>query len=378
MINFPTNKFKNFRSNDYPKFLLKIVLIIVTGSISSLFFVKTDEITELRGEVISGLGIQTLKSPIDGMLKNIYVIDGEKVEKNQKLFEFDGKKLNTQINSYEKQLEIHSNDLKNIQNDCILADNLLQKKIKIANKEHSLRKGILHKFESLFNEGAVSQLEYLKQQSRYLEAQNILYQTKTNVELQKTECQKQTNELNLKISKVKNERQIANTSLKELIVRSPGNGFIYDLSPIENGSSMMEGERLASYVPKSKLFVRATASGKDIADLSTGKDVTMRFDSYDFTKYGTIKGAINKIAPQRRSSTSKDSFQSRDNNFSSSQYTILISLDKNYVELKDKKFPLLLGMDTSILIELRQKPLIEYFTNAFKLFYDPMKNVKTD
>ena len=87
---------------------------------------------------------------------------------------------------------------------------------------------------------------------------------------------------------------------------------------------------------------------------------------------------FKKIAPQRRSSTSKDSFQSRENNFSSSEYTILISLDKNYVELKDKKFPLLLGMDTSILIKLRQKPLIEYFTNAFKLFYDPMKNVKTN
>tara|TARA_Y100000589_G_scaffold170745_1_gene162171 strand:- start:294 stop:1430 length:1137 start_codon:yes stop_codon:yes gene_type:complete len=378
VINFPINKFKNFRSNDYPKFLLKIVLIIVAGSISSLFFVKTDEITELRGEVISGLGIQTLKSPIDGILKNIYVIDGEKVEKNQKLFEFDGKKLNSQIASYEKQLEIHSNDLKNIQNDCILVENLLQKKFKIAKKEYSLREGILLKFESLFNEGAVSQLDYLQQQSRYLEAQNNFYQTNTNIELQKTECQKQINELNLKISKVNNERQIANTSLKELIVRSPGKGFIYDFSPIENGSSMMDGERLASYVPKSKLFVRATVSGKDIADLSIGKAVTMRFDSYDFTKYGTIEGSINKIAPQRRSSTSKDSFQSKDNNFSSSEYTILISLDKNYVKLKDKKFPLLLGMDTSILIELRQKPLIEYFTNAFKLFYDPMKNVKTD
>ena len=55
----------------------------------------------------------------------------------------------------------------------------------------------------------------------------------------------------------------------------------------------------------------------------------MRFDSYDFTKYGTIEGTINKIAPQRRSSSSKDSFESRDNNLSSSQYTILISLNKN-------------------------------------------------
>ena len=115
MINFPSSKFKNFRLNDYPNFLLKIVLIIVATSISSLFFVKTDEITELRGEVISGLGIQTLKSPIDGILKNIYVIDGEKVEKNQKLFEFDGKKLNSQITSYKRELELHSNDLKNVQ-----------------------------------------------------------------------------------------------------------------------------------------------------------------------------------------------------------------------------------------------------------------------
>ena len=60
MINFSKSKFKDLKLNDYPQFLLKIVLIIVATSISSLFFIKTDEITELRGEVISGLGIQTL------------------------------------------------------------------------------------------------------------------------------------------------------------------------------------------------------------------------------------------------------------------------------------------------------------------------------
>jgi multidrug resistance efflux pump len=378
MINFPKSKFKDLKLNDYPQFLLKIVLIIVATSISSLFFIKTDEITELRGEVISGLGIQTLKSPIDGILKKIFVFDGEKVEKNQKLFELDGQKLNSKLISYERELELYSNDLENIKNDCILVSNLLETKIEIAKKEYSLQKDILLKFESLINEGAISELDLLNQKSRFLESQNSLSQTNTNIELQKTECQTQSNELNLKISKVNNEKEIANTSLKELVVTSPGKGFIYDFSPIEEGSSMMEGERLASYVPQSKLFVRATVSGRDLADLSLGKDVIMRFDSYDFTKYGTINGSIKKIAPQRRSSSSKDSFQSRENNFSSSEYTILISLDKNFVELKGKEFPLLLGMDTSILIKLRQKPLIEYFTNAFKLFYDPMKNVKTD
>ena len=378
MINYPKTKFKDLKLNDYPQFLLKIVLIIVATSISSLFFIKTDEITELRGEVISGLGIQTLKSPIDGILKKIFVFDGEKVEKNQKLFELDGQKLKSKLISYERELELYSNDLENIKNDCILVNNLLETKIEIAKKEYSLQKDILLKFESLINEGAISELDLLNQKSRFLESQNSLSQTNTNIELQKTECQTQSNELNLKISKVNNEKEIANTSLKELVVKSPGKGFIYDFSPIEEGSSMMEGERLASYVPQSKLFVRATVSGRDLADLSLGKDVIMRFDSYDFTKYGTINGSIKKIAPQRRSSSSKDSFQSRENNFSSSEYTILISLDKNFVELKGKEFPLLLGMDTSILIKLRQKPLIEYFTNAFKLFYDPMKNVKTN
>ena len=71
-----------------------------------------------------------------------------------------------------------------------MVDNLLQKKLKIAKKEYSLREGILLKFESLFNEGAVSQLDFLQRQSRYLEAQNNLNQTKTNIELQKTKCQK--------------------------------------------------------------------------------------------------------------------------------------------------------------------------------------------
>ena len=185
MINLSTKKFKDFRLNDYPKLLLKIVLIIITSSIASLFFVKTDEITELRGEVISGLGIQTLKSPIDGILKKIYVIDGEKIEKNQALFEFDGKKLNSQINSYERELELHFNDLKNIQSDCILVDNLLETKMEIAMKEYSLQEDILLKYKLLINEGAISQLNFLNQKSRTLEAQNILNKSKNNIYLKK-------------------------------------------------------------------------------------------------------------------------------------------------------------------------------------------------
>ena len=311
MINFPTKKIRDLRLNEYPNLLLKIVLIIIAGSISSLFIIKTDEITELRGEVISGLGIQILKSPIDGNLKRIYVNDGEKVDKKQDLFEFDGEKLSSQISSYERELELYLKDQKNIQTDCILLENLLERKMETANKEYSLQEEILLKFESLINEGAVSKYDYLQQQSRFLQSQDTLNQYKTDIELQKTGCQTQLNEINLKISKVNNDKKLATTSLKELIIRSPGKGFIYDISPIEEGSTMREGERLASYVPKSELFVRATVSGRDIADLSVGQEVTMRFDSYDFTKYGTAQGLIKKIAPQRRSSSAKDSFQSR-------------------------------------------------------------------
>ena len=146
MINFKFKKLSDFKLNDYPSLLLKIVLIIVTTSISSLFFIKTDEITELRGEVISGLGIQTIKSPIDGILKKIYVVDGEKIEKNQPLFEFDGKKLNSQFNSYARVLELYLSVLKNIQNDCILVDNLLETQMKIAMKEYSLQENICNSY----------------------------------------------------------------------------------------------------------------------------------------------------------------------------------------------------------------------------------------
>ena len=62
MINFSTKKIRDLRLNEYPNLLLKIVLIIVAGTISSLFIIKTDEITELRGEVISGLCIQKTRS----------------------------------------------------------------------------------------------------------------------------------------------------------------------------------------------------------------------------------------------------------------------------------------------------------------------------
>ena len=60
----------------------------------------------------------------------------------------------------------------------------------------------------------------------------------------------------------------------------------------------------------------------------------------------------------------------------SSEYTLTIGIDKIFYTKNGKKEKLKPGMEATILVTLRQRPIIEYFTDIFKNFYDPLKTVR--
>lgn len=92
-----------------------------------------------------------------------------------------------------------------------------------------------------------------------------------------------------------NERQ---TSLDRLLISSPETGIIKSLPFTTVGAVVNPSEVLAEILPVDvDLMVEVQISPREIGFIHEGQNVTIRVDTYDYARYGALKGVMEKISP---------------------------------------------------------------------------------
>ena len=88
-----------------------------------------------------------------------------------------------------------------------------------------------------------------------------------------------------------NEREVDLTAPRDAIVQS--------VAPISVGSVLQPGETLMTLTPiDAKLSVEADVSGADSGFVRVGDEVTIKFNTLPFLRYGTAKGTVRSISPE--------------------------------------------------------------------------------
>lgn len=344
-----------------------------------LFSLKTEENVQIRGEVAPKEGIFQIKSPSTSIVEKILVYDGDFVRKKQILFTFKKEFINKEIKDALKLAEISKKNRKDFNSHCKEKNALLLGKESASSQIYESDKKSYEMMKQLLETGSISQLQVLQayttmmaSKKEYLDLQSDLVQLKEQCNSGKLEKEKELSQINIRIESLKHESNL-------LEVKSPIDGYIYDIAPIAIGGVIQEQERIANIASDLDLIVKAIGSGKDITYLKTGTDVKIRVDSFPYTEYGVLTGTIINVAPQRRLSPNKDAMITDINSSrkqGSSEYTLTINIDKTFYTKHGKKEKLKPGMEATILVTLRQRPIIEYFTDIFKNFYDPLKTVR--
>ncbi|MDR2861392.1 MAG: HlyD family type I secretion periplasmic adaptor subunit [Syntrophobacterales bacterium] len=82
------------------------------------------------------------------------------------------------------------------------------------------------------------------------------------------------------------------------LITSPVNGYIYLLPSKTLGGVVTTAQPVAGIVPeKTPLIANVIISNKDIGFVRDNQDCVVKVDTFDFQKYGTIKGQIMTISP---------------------------------------------------------------------------------
>ena len=203
-----------------------------TLGIGWLAIAETEEIVITQGKLEPISGVIPIKIPLQGVTKNIYVKEGEKVKKGQLLIELDTEATQSKQNALIKSREINLE--------------------------------ILKKLDFLLKEGAVSEFQYLQQK--------------------------------LELNKLENEIASNNLTLKYQKIKAPVGGTIFNLIPQKPGYVANTTEPIMEIVPEDNLQARVEINSSKIGFVKVGKKADISIDSFPSSDFGVIKGTVTRVS----------------------------------------------------------------------------------
>ena len=96
-------------------------------------------------------------------------------------------------------------------------------------------------------------------------------------------------------------KELANLKLqrKEAELRSPLDGVVV-AGHVQPGDVLQPGKPLLEIAPQGGYRFEAVVASQDVGDLRVGMPVQIKFDAYDYQKYGVLTGKICYLSPDSR------------------------------------------------------------------------------
>lgn len=169
------------------------------------------------------------------------------------------------------------------------------------------------------------------------------------------------------------QRDIVKTEQRKNLQRltAPVDGMVQQLAIHTIGGVVTPAQTLLYIVPaESRLEIEAMVSNRDIGFVSAGQEAAIKIDTFNFTRYGLLRGTILSVsqdaiardrisdgASEKASGASTDSSEPRGREL---LYSARISLDRTQLAIEDKQVNLSPGMAVTAEIKTGRRRIISY------------------
>lgn len=413
--------------NPLGRIIFWIILCAMIFSGLWMYFGKIDIVVSARGKVIPVGEIKVLQPLDTGVVSSILVKEGDLIKKGQALMEIDPsavepemksieinlKHLELEIerseailnkkpfspdskvydsrsikiqrdiysslkNGLEKQLQAKRDEFKEVEEQIKSARTEKARNTSLfgvsTEKEKRLKQVLdiisIDEYEKVSNdllnyENNIEALGYKLDELGYRKSQiieGIAYieeDFRTNILKELFEKQKQAIALKAELDK------IAFRSVKQSIV-SPIDGYVNNIFIHTIGGVVTPAQKLISIVPvDSPLIIKAVLNNKDMGFVEKGMPVSVKIDTFDFQKYGLIRGEVQHI--------SKDSIE---NEKLGPVYEVYINMIDKHLMVDGKEMPLSSGMSLTAEIKVEKRRVIEFFIYPIIKYLDEGVSVR--
>lgn len=199
----------------------------------------------------------------------------------------------------------------------------------------------------------ISELSGARADASAARQQKAQYLAEWNRQLQEEliNCRKQYNTL-------KESERKAELKNKLIEIKSPVDGAVHKLDIHTVGAVVQEAQGLMQVVPEgTPMEVEAWMENKDIGFVNPGMPVEIKIDTFNFQKFGTLKGKVREISP--------DTIEDKDRG---PLYRVMVSMDEEKLHMDSRDLQVYPGMSVSAEIKTRKKRIIDFFLEPFQTY----------
>jgi len=400
------------------KILWAIVIFMLIATVW-MFLGKTDVVVSARANVVPVGNVKILQALSSGVIKNIYVKEGEAVKKDQLLMEIDpsveksniqAKKKNAQILSLEiakLQASIEGREFippsnadpsivammsgmqlserQNIQTQkneidaqmMQINDQISALQIDIENARKTLRMGKEQERRMRKVLDIIAKNDYYK-----LQRENLSYQHEIDRKMQEISAlRSKLNELRYqkegissgyksKLYQMLSQKRSQLAELKAQIdavafkeqkqqIKAPMDAVVSKVSFNTLGGVVQPAQELVRLIPKdAPMEFKAIVENKDIGFIKTGMPVAIKIDTYDYQKYGLFEGNVSKISPNAIEDKKLGLV-----------YEVYIKPKTKYLTVEGQKRYLIPGMSATAELKVAKRRIIEFFVYPLIKYY---------
>jgi len=335
------------------------VLLGTTGAaIAWLALAKTDEVVVAPGKLEPVGDVKTVQMPVGGVLEQILVKDGQRVQQGQVLLRLDNEatvdreaSIRQGILAKERQLR-----LKQVELSRYLALNDTQQQVLRRNRELEIQ--ILDRLASLQKNGATSELQYLQQRNKVREVEGEMEKNAVDRLRQKAILEQSVQQLQAELSDLRSKLTELSVNIRYQDLRSPVDGVVFDLKPKGQGFVAQTSEPVMKIVPFSALQAKVEIDSSDIGFGRVGRPAEISIDSFPSTDFGVLEGSLSSIG--------SDALQP-DQLKQTYRFPATVRLNSQQFRLRSGQvLPLQVGMSLTANIKLRKVSYLQLLLGSFQ------------
>ena len=391
------------------KFIYFSIFFILVIIISNLKIIEVLSLAD--GKIIPQGRIKFVQHLEGGIVEEILIKEGQKVETSQSLVILSKEKASSEfeeinsrlksvnlsilrVNSEKEKLNkiIIPDRMKNLfDNDLIKFENELlksrkkaidsERKSKVSNIDKSKQNLINLKkrlkivkeqesiSEKLLKAEATNRLRHLELLRELSDVESKIDEQKSLILFNENELEKVNNnydeQLNQELSALKKEKEELNKriqkysdSLNRTVLKSPVTGIVKLISVNSKGAIVAPGVTVVEIVPDNeKLIVEAKLPLSEIGYISNGLDAKIRLNTPEGSRFRALEGEVVFVGADRISISDKNE---------ESYYLVKIETKETSFSKKDENFELFSGVPVIVGIITGKRSFIDYFLTPFK------------
>ena len=293
-------KIKNIFSAPKPDIIIYVILIFFVSFFIWASRAELEEVTRGNGKIIASSKVQVIQNLEGGIINEIAVKTGQKVQENDLLVKLDETQFLGDLNSANQQLISLEQSLELLEEERLILEPLVDDKVEP-------RINLIRLLQRI----STAQSEYQATLDQIPNLQDKLQRTS---------------------------------------VRAPMDGIINRILNNTTGGVVQPASPILEIIPlNDELIIEVEVSPTDIAYVIKGQKAIVQLSAFDFAVYGSLEGEVLNVSPD---TVTKDD--------GSTWYVCLVSIPADGITSMSRELQLLPGMQATVNIVSGSKTILSY------------------